>query len=271
MNIYPVHPSLQAYIYNIVHIQAPVAADGSLLQVDFYPHGFPTLIYNMSADASVLQLDTGRQISGRFTLNGIYDRHVAYQVPAIDILVVNFRPYGAHYITQMHMKKLLNGYVEMEEILPEIRSWSSHLNKIKHIPEIINHLQQWLLEQIPSKQGSIFHKISEAVALIQQHAGTIAIPDVCEKAAMSISSLEAHFNEKIGISPKKFARIIRFNHCYKYMLEHPDISWSKVAYQYQYTDQVHFIKEFKQFMGCTPSQINPEAWIISEKITSLCV
>ncbi|HEX5171498.1 MAG TPA: AraC family transcriptional regulator, partial [Cyclobacteriaceae bacterium] len=50
------------------------------------------------------------------------------------------------------------------------------------------------------------------------------------------------------------SRLSRFNHAYRYKVAHPDVSWSSVAQQFQYTDYHHLEKEFRAFAGQTPRE-----------------
>lgn len=269
MKIFAAHTLLQPYIYNYIHIQKE-ASDNQQLFVDFFPHGYPTIIYNIGHQHTVIQ-NNGEQVEGLFTLNGQFDKHVAYHTPAANIIIINCKPYGAYYLFHVNMKPLLNTFLEISSIRQGDILWMNNLKKLSQPNLIIQEIEQRLLQHIPPYSSKVFHMLNQAVDIIQTTHGNIPIPALCKRLNTSISSLEAHFNEKIGISPKRYARIVRFNHCYKYMLQHPSLSWTDIAYQFEYADQVHFIKEFKHFMGCAPSQLRSEQWIISESITSSCV
>jgi AraC-like DNA-binding protein len=65
---------------------------------------------------------------------------------------------------------------------------------------------------------------------------------------MSKTSLERHFLEKIGLTPKMYSRIIRFNKVYQTLQSGDYDKWQDVVYQYNFYDQAHFIKDFKTFL-----------------------
>lgn len=58
--------------------------------------------------------------------------------------------------------------------------------------------------------------------------------------------MEDHFKQKLGLTPKMYLRIIRFNNCFKHIeLESgKKKSWAEIAYQFNYFDQMHFIRDF---------------------------
>ena len=71
---------------------------------------------------------------------------------------------------------------------------------------------------------------------------------------LSERSLERIFKTDIGISPKLFFRINRFQTSLSYIRQQNFKSLTEVAYQHLYADQSHYIREFKEFAGTTPKQ-----------------
>jgi AraC-like DNA-binding protein len=59
---------------------------------------------------------------------------------------------------------------------------------------------------------------------------------------------------RIGISPKLFVRIVRFEWAMKIKNEHPERSWSEIAQDCNYTDSSHLLREFKEFAEFPPSK-----------------
>jgi AraC-like DNA-binding protein len=68
--------------------------------------------------------------------------------------------------------------------------------------------------------------------------------------------LQKIFLEKIGYSPKYFIKIVRFQHALQDLSGERTGSLTSLAYKAGYFDQAHFIRDFKQFTGFTPSQFS---------------
>lgn len=60
------------------------------------------------------------------------------------------------------------------------------------------------------------------------------------------------FLDNIGIAPKDYMKIIRFNHACELMTAFPEKDWFDIICSCGYHDQMHFIHEFKSVMKCTP-------------------
>jgi AraC-like DNA-binding protein len=64
--------------------------------------------------------------------------------------------------------------------------------------------------------------------------------------------------DRIGMSPKAFARVIRFSAAYRLHEERPGLRWTDIAYRCGYFDQMHLIRDFRDFAGMPPSVIERE-------------
>ena len=60
--------------------------------------------------------------------------------------------------------------------------------------------------------------------------------------------------EEIGLSPKEFARLLRFQRALRLAAERPGIAWAVVAARAGYSDQAHFTRHFKRHVGATPAR-----------------
>lgn len=62
------------------------------------------------------------------------------------------------------------------------------------------------------------------------------------------------FTQHVGISPKQYLKIMRFQKAILTIERHFPTHWSNVALESGYYDQAHFIHDFKQFSGFTPKE-----------------
>lgn len=112
----------------------------------------------------------------------------------------------------------------------------------------IKIVEQFLLSQLKDLQTDKL--IVEAVKLIYKSNGSIRIKELNEKLFISQSPFEKRFRKIVGTTPKKFASIVRFNTVLRNLNETKSLT--EICYEYNFFDQAHFIKDFKQFTGDTP-------------------
>lgn len=82
-------------------------------------------------------------------------------------------------------------------------------------------------------------------------------------------SMERHFKEIVGLLPKQFLTITRFNHAYFKIVQSSEKEWFDVVSEFNYFDQSHFIKEFKRYSGFTPSQLHQSLYSIAGHVKEL--
>jgi AraC-like DNA-binding protein len=93
----------------------------------------------------------------------------------------------------------------------------------------------------------------QAVAIIDQNKGNIAVNEVAEKLGVSQRSLEKWFLEKVGLSPKFYARIKRFSVLSNIVAHKEKVDWQEVLVEAGFHDQSHLIKEYLDFNKMNPS------------------
>lgn len=92
----------------------------------------------------------------------------------------------------------------------------------------------------------------DALVFNQAITETSNIPTIQKKYKISERQLERKFNAFIGVSPKKLQRITRFEKALMLLQNAEYSQLTGIAYNLGYTDQSHFIKDFKSFSGFSP-------------------
>jgi transcriptional regulator GlxA family with amidase domain len=70
--------------------------------------------------------------------------------------------------------------------------------------------------------------------------------------------LERHFLTHVGMSPKLFSRLVRFDRAVRDLAIRGNTPWAQFAVAHGYSDQAHFINEFREFAGVTPAELEHE-------------
>jgi AraC-like DNA-binding protein len=63
-----------------------------------------------------------------------------------------------------------------------------------------------------------------------------------------------NFREAVGLTPKLYCRVLRFQRALRQLAEHPRIAWIDTALNAGYSDQAHFNRDFRELAGLTPGQ-----------------
>lgn len=82
--------------------------------------------------------------------------------------------------------------------------------------------------------------------------GKIPLSDLYESVPFSNRHIRREFLRVFGLSPKKYLKLTRVENIISQLNYNPRLTWGDIVYKYNYTDQSHFINEFKSVMGITP-------------------
>ena len=91
-----------------------------------------------------------------------------------------------------------------------------------------------------------------AISLIEQWLTAQIRPSLnIERIGESLAAL---LREYVGMNPKEYGRIARFQRALR-MMQLGSRDYADIAYANGYSDQSHFIRDFRQFSGMTPKQL----------------
>lgn len=249
------HPALQPYIQGYQYASFEIS---DLSQpVDLHPIGHAVLAFMLNEEQVIREIKSGLDYTVRFSLTGQLSQHFSFHplAPSISTVAVAFKPMGAYRLLGVSQYPMVNHSIAMDEILPESRCVKHQLEDHATDPQkVFSILEDWLLKLLVKNDRTYINQLDFACQLIHNNAGTLRIDELCRSSGMSKSGLEAHFNEKIGVSPKMYSRIIRFINVNRFIQQHAAMDWQHLVYRFDYFDQAHFIKEFKSFFGYSPSK-----------------
>lgn len=101
--------------------------------------------------------------------------------------------------------------------------------------------------------------VGRAAALVRRAAGRKRMDDLTRDLNVSPRRLERQFLTHVGMSPKLFSRLVRFDRAVRDLARRGATPWTQFALAHGYSDQAHFINEFREFAGVTPAEFERES------------
>lgn len=108
--------------------------------------------------------------------------------------------------------------------------------------------------------------VDACVARIEATRGDADIPALAADAGLGRRQLERRFADVVGLGPSLLASILRFRSVFDMLQRDHARPWTEAALDAGYYDQSHFIREFRRFVGCTPTEFAREADGLSEAL-----
>jgi AraC-like DNA-binding protein len=166
---------------------------------------------------------------------------------------IRFRPGGAYPFFRFPISELSEAVTELDLIwgglLSEIRD---QLLELTTPEQRLLTLESFLLRQA-KRSLEPDRAISYAVSRLQQSPQFLAIRDLANMIGITQKHLISQFERIVGLRPKSFARVCKFQQVVNLIEQQKEIDWVRLANDCGYYDQAHFIKEFQAFSGLNPS------------------
>lgn len=171
---------------------------------------------------------------------------------------VCFHPNGFLPFATFPIKEMENTAITLDRIFgkdgqqlePDILNANSTLDRISII-------EAFLRNRLANSK-TIDHVIKSTVETILTANGQLSINELSRKTNINRRQLSRKFSSDIGLSPKQLSKTIRLQATLKMLLTDNVTSLTDLAYENEYFDQAHFIKEFKEFTGLTPREFYGE-------------
>jgi AraC-like DNA-binding protein len=188
-------------------------------------------------------------------LAGIQDQRLVHAAKSgADHISVRFRPGGAHAFFDLPMDELTDQVVELEYLIgAAARSLRDRLGEIPDDVGRCRAFEEWLLERRRAVHP-YFATVRKAGDLLRSSRFRMSVAELCENLGLSNRYLGAQFRSVIGLSPKPFARVERFQSVIRSCRGRSRVEWARLAHEFRYADQAHLIREFRRLGSVTPGE-----------------
>jgi len=102
---------------------------------------------------------------------------------------------------------------------------------------------------------SIGDRISAAVAYLFRQHGAVRISTLSDQVNLGLRQFERLFRNEVGVSPKMFARVARFQAALDAKLACPQRTWLEIAHSFGYYDQMHMVHDFETLGQNAPTHL----------------
>lgn len=193
-------------------------------------------------------------------ISGIHKHYISISAHEnSEMFVIQFKPYGAYPFFHFPMKDLTEKILPGQEVLgDELLDVRSRIYKQSSSRDKFEVAEQWLTKRFDPTETPP-EELLEIIEELQEKSAT-EYPEITDSYPHTQKHLIDQFKKYVGLTPKYFQRILRFNEILEKIRNNENIAWSEVAYQCQFSDQSHFIKEFKHFSGFNPEEFIKEEY-----------
>lgn len=221
-------------------------------QETILPDGCPELIFNLSD--RFRRVDDGRgELQPASLFAGQITRRITIKPTGnVKLFGVRFKPSGAFALGGFSLFELTDRMFDIGSIIGDAGNELEDLINSAPNFEARVRLFEHFVSNTDRKLTNAKRETSTATEIITQSNGNITISKLAAHLNRSERSLERDFRERVGLSPKMFARIVRFQNVVRSIETASDPQMLDTALSFGYFDQSHMIRDFREFAGKSP-------------------
>jgi AraC-like DNA-binding protein len=225
---------------------------------DVTPDAFIELILNFGAPYRLQAESTPGREMPRAILVGLQKKPLRFRCEGtVKLVATRFFAWGS-------LPFLANRAYELSNLSATLgREWNDLATRVEvavtadDYDSAVSSVEDHLIEKLLTATVD-GNKIQTAAKMLHLHKGQFRVAELAECCNLSSRQLQRQFKDVVGVSPKALARAIRFEEIRRRLMFDPDQSLIDLAYEFGYTDQAHFIRDFRDLADRTPGEFARE-------------
>jgi AraC-like DNA-binding protein len=231
------------------------------------PSGTVELVVNLCDDRVQIEGTVhgarGKTVSGVAVSGPYSEAFIIEATQHAGMMGVHFRPGGASAVLGVPCSELTDAHVNLaslwgEAIAGELRerlcAAPSHQARFRCLEDVLMrrlHSQQSRTRQ--SRHLREHPVVAFALGCFARPDARPSVRDVARELGLSHRRFLTIFTTEVGLPPKLYGRIIRFQQAHALAQRTGDVDWAQLALECGFCDQAHLVNEFRKLSGLTPT------------------
>lgn len=215
--------------------------------VPTFPIGCTQWIFHKKSPLYIPELDTSQH---EFSISGQvnFPAHLK-SYGNLEMIVIVFHPHTIGKFLNISSASFYNLEISGYDLgNKELTDLANKVLGVEDHDECIRKIECWLMSHINPDIN--INRIQRVLDSLMINPG-LNINNLSEIACLSKRQFERVFHETVGMNPKEYSRVVRFQKALRLMQDGDD-NFIGIASDCGYSDQSHFIREFKLFSGIPP-------------------
>ena len=242
---------LSKYIKNYFIVEIDNSID-FLPKERVFPCGNATLVFHYGSPSKFQKKNSSEYIEPNLVICGqqtnYYDLSLSGKT---GMILIVFKPHGVKSFFNFSITELLNENLSFQDLASnEAIELEDKLFNSLNNRQRINHIENFLVQKLIQNEN--FDRVEHAVKMIENSKGQVKIHEIAQEVCLGIKQFERIFSKHVGLNPKKFTSIIRFQNVIQMKRKYKTSNMYQLAFDNGYYDQSHFIHDFKSLTDLTP-------------------
>ena len=248
------HTDLESLVKCYWTLEVPAAPD--IPKQRIIPDGCIEMAFILADDIKRYTSETAYILQPRaMVLGQITEPFFIQPTGEVNTFGIRFYPYGFANFVTTPLRDLSDKETPIAQFFGHLPSARlvQQIVQAKDTNERIAIIENFLLNSLNTK-ATVDKIVMSTIDMLIETGGNNPISFILKSDLSKRRQLERKFANQIGISPKQLGKVIRLQAALKMLLDKKSEKLTQIAYESEYYDQAHFIRDFKEFTGTTPTE-----------------
>ena len=167
--------------------------------------------------------------------------------------IIMFQVHGLTDLFGVPLSELTNHTYDADAVLGKaVRELEHRLGNCETFQQRRSVANHFLAERL--KHAQAVDRMAFAADRILNSNGNLSSAELAGQAGIGVRQFQREFSACFAASPKLFSRIVRFQNALDTKARSSTKSWTDVAHELGYYDQMHMVHDFREFTGESPTE-----------------
>jgi len=167
---------------------------------------------------------------------------------------VKFKPGAFYPFVKFPISQLTNASISLCDTFGfDSKALEEAILLIEDEGKMVEFAEKFLRERLPEQDKHV-RAINEIVDYIIAHRQITKVDDVVNQLNLNKRTLQRLFRQYVGVTPKWVIKRYRLHEVAERLAEGDVMDWPSMVVELGYSDQAHFIRDFKTIVGRTPTE-----------------
>ena len=171
-----------------------------------------------------------------------------------DVFTIQFNATGFHLLFRAPMSELADRAYDARSVIgPCLSVIEQKLGDAASFEGRVQVATDFLLQR--RREPDLVDLVAAVANRLFRAPATFRVGDAAASAGLSVRQFERRFAGQVGLPPRQYASIVRFNAALRAKTIAPQRLWTEIAHEFGYYDQMHMIRDFERFAGESPAAL----------------
>ncbi|GAB3948007.1 helix-turn-helix domain-containing protein [Spirosoma harenae] len=260
--LYDIAPVLKPFVKEICSVESNGSAASSV-PIRVLPDACVELFVNVGEPQTIVSSTGKKAHTGKSFVTSRMSHFMDVQtLESLSFVSVCFSIGNAYPFFSASMLAITNQVIDLRDLWgPIVDDLQQYVDGAQTMAQRVQLIQQYLIRQL-SKAEPRDPSVAYCIHQIRQVNGQLSLEELANRVGISNRQLIRRFNQRIGLSPKEFARITAFKQALVRLKNDSDHNLTQIAYESGYYDQAHFIHTCRDYSGLSPRQLLSANYIL---------